>query len=95
MLFQCIVIFSLQFSGKGDMDYILESVPFTNCAEEPRLHAIVQDLIEKGEVPEFKDFTEENEKKKLRRKRKVSTTFKYNILLKNNPHKCYLPIIRA
>ena len=55
------------------MDYILESVPFTNCEEEPRLHEIIQDLIKKGEVPEYKSFTEENEKKKLRRKRKVSS----------------------
>lgn len=54
------------------MDYVLESVPFTNCEEEPRLHAIINDLIKKGEVPEFKSFTEEDDKKRLRRKRKVS-----------------------
>jgi DnaJ family protein C protein 9 len=54
------------------MDYILESVPFTNCNEESRLHEIIHDLILKGEVPEFKDFTQENEKKKQLRKRKVS-----------------------
>lgn len=53
------------------MDYILEAVPFTNCEEEPRLHAMIKDLIEKGEVPEYKSFTEEEDKKKLRRKRKV------------------------
>ncbi|XP_074116127.1 dnaJ homolog subfamily C member 9-like [Cotesia typhae] len=56
--------------SKGDMDYILEAVPFTNCDEEPRLHAIIQKLIEDGEVPEYKAFTNENEKKKARRKRK-------------------------
>ncbi|XP_015514573.1 dnaJ homolog subfamily C member 9 [Neodiprion pinetum] len=56
--------------SKGDMDYILEAVPFTNCAEEPRLHDIVQELIETGDVPEFKAFTEEDPKKKIRRKRK-------------------------
>ncbi|XP_015588466.1 dnaJ homolog subfamily C member 9 [Cephus cinctus] len=56
--------------SKGDMDYILETVPFTNCEEEPRLHAIIQKLIAAGEVPEFKGFTKENEKKKQRRKRK-------------------------
>lgn len=53
------------------MDYILESVPFTNCDEEPRLHSIIEDLIKRGEVPEYKAFTNENDKKKLRRKRKV------------------------
>lgn len=57
--------------GKGDMDYILETVPFTNCDDEPRLHSIIQGLIEKGEVPEYKAFTQENDKKKQRRKRKV------------------------
>ncbi|XP_031829417.1 dnaJ homolog subfamily C member 9 isoform X2 [Nomia melanderi] len=56
--------------SEGDMDYIFETVPFTNCDDEPRLHDIIQGLIEKGEVPEFKAFTEESEKKKLRRKRK-------------------------
>lgn len=55
------------------MDYILEAVPFTNCDEEPRLHAIIEKLIEEEEVPEYTEFTNESEKKKLRRKRKVST----------------------
>lgn len=54
------------------MDYILETVPFTNCDDEPRLHDIIQSLIENGEVPEYKDFTQESDKKKQRRKRKVS-----------------------
>lgn len=53
------------------MDYILEAVPFTNCEEEPRLHDIIQNLIKSGEVPEYKAFTNENDKKKQRRKRKV------------------------
>lgn len=53
------------------MDYILEAVPFTNCDEEPRLHTIIEDLIKNGEVPEYKAFTNENDKKKQRRKRKV------------------------
>ncbi|XP_076301375.1 J domain-containing protein CG6693-like [Lasioglossum baleicum] len=46
--------------SEGDMDYILETVPFTSCDDEPRLHDIIQGLIEKGEVPEYKAFTEEN-----------------------------------
>lgn len=56
--------------SKGDMDYILEAVPFANCDEEPRLHDIIAKLIKDGEVPEYKSFTEEDEKKKQRRKRK-------------------------
>lgn len=63
------------------MDYILEAVPFTNCDEEPRLHAIIQKLIEDGEVPEYKAFTNENEKKKARRKRKVSNILIYFFLV--------------
>lgn len=53
------------------MDYILEAVPFTNCDEEPRLHAIIEDLIKRGEVSEYTAFTNENAKKKQRRRRKV------------------------
>ena len=60
------------------MDYILETVPFTNCDDEPRLHNIIQGLIEKGEVPEYKAFTQENDKKKQRRKRKVNIKKKKN-----------------
>ncbi|XP_076242254.1 dnaJ homolog subfamily C member 9-like [Calliopsis andreniformis] len=56
--------------SKGDMDYILEAVPFTNCDDEPRIQTIILDLIEKGEVPEYKAFTQESEKKKQRRRRK-------------------------
>lgn len=56
--------------SKGDMDYILEAVPFTNCDEEPRLHEIIQKLVEAGEVPEYESFTKEDDKKKKRRKRK-------------------------
>lgn len=57
--------------GKGDMDYILESVPFTNCEDEPRLHTIIAKLIEQKDVPEYEAFTKEDSKKKMRRKRKV------------------------
>ena len=53
------------------MDYILEAVPFTNCEEEPRLHSMIQNLIEQNEVPEFEAFANEDPKKKQRRKRKV------------------------
>lgn len=54
------------------MDHIVESVPFANCDEEPRIRSIIQSLVDKDEVPEYKSFTEESEKKKLRRKRRVS-----------------------
>ncbi|XP_011312129.1 dnaJ homolog subfamily C member 9 [Fopius arisanus] len=56
--------------SKGDMDYILEAVPFTNCEEEPRLRDIIFKLIEAEEVPEYESFTKESKKKSDRRKRK-------------------------
>lgn len=58
--------------GKGDMDFILEMVPFTNTSEEPRLRSILQGMIDQGEVPEHKAFTHETPQKKERRKRKVT-----------------------
>lgn len=54
----------------GNMDHILETVPFANCDNEPRYIEIVKEMIEKGEVPEYKSFTEEPEKKKEKRKKK-------------------------
>lgn len=80
-------MFYLFILGKGDMDYILEAVPFTNCDEEPRLHAIIEGLIESGEVPEFKAFTNENDKKKQRRKRKVR--YQINLFKEDIKRKLY------
>lgn len=57
-------------NGKGDMDFILEAVPFSNCEEEPRLKAIIQKFIDSGEVPEYDRFVNENPRKTARRKRK-------------------------
>nr|CAD7463139.1 unnamed protein product [Timema tahoe] len=56
--------------GKGDMDLILELVPFTNTDEEPRLKKLIQGLIDRGEVPAFPAFTHESAQKKANRKRK-------------------------
>lgn len=55
---------------EGDMDYILEAVPFTNTDEEPRLRELIQGLIDSGEVPEFDAFINETPRKRERRKRK-------------------------
>jgi DnaJ family protein C protein 9 len=57
--------------GKGDMDFILEAVPFTHTDEESRLRGLIQGLIERGDVPEYKAFTDETPRKRERRKRKV------------------------
>jgi len=58
-------------NGKGDMDFILEVVPFSHTDEEPRLRELIQGLIDKGDVPGYKAFTNETPKKRERRKRKV------------------------
>jgi len=54
------------------MDFILEAVPFTHTEEEPRLRELIQGLIDKGDVPEYKAFTDETPRKRERRKRKVT-----------------------
>ncbi|PSN33465.1 DnaJ subfamily C member 9 [Blattella germanica] len=56
--------------GKGDMDFILEAVPFTHTEEEPRLKDLIHGMIDSGEVPKYKAFTDETPKKRERRKRK-------------------------
>nr|CAD7264742.1 unnamed protein product [Timema shepardi] len=61
--------------GKGDMDLILELVPFTNTEEEPRLKKLIQGLIDRGEVPAFPAFTHESAQKKANRKRKVCINY--------------------
>nr|CAD7410212.1 unnamed protein product [Timema cristinae] len=61
--------------GKGDMDLILELVPFTNTDEEPRLKKLIQGLIDRGEVPAFPAFTHESAQKKANRKRKVCINY--------------------
>ncbi|XP_055533087.1 J domain-containing protein CG6693 isoform X2 [Wyeomyia smithii] len=57
-------------NGKGCMDYMHNCVPFMSCKDEPRIIAIVKDMIASGEVPEFKAFTEEPIHKKERRLKK-------------------------
>lgn len=58
-------------AGKGDMDLILELVPFTNTDEEPRIKERIEHLIESGEVPRYEQLFNENKQKTSRRKRKV------------------------
>jgi DnaJ family protein C protein 9 len=64
--------------GKGDMDFILEAVPFSHTDEEPRLRELIQGLMDKGEVPEYKAFTNEAPRKREKRKRKVIKYASYN-----------------
>lgn len=57
-------------NGKGSMDYMHNCVPFMSCDDEPRIIAIVKEMIASGEVPEFKAFTEEPKYKRERRLKK-------------------------
>jgi len=56
--------------SKGNMDVILEMVPFSNCDNEPRILEIVRQMVDDGEVPEYKAFFNESKVKKLRRRKK-------------------------
>ncbi|CAG9813851.1 unnamed protein product [Phaedon cochleariae] len=56
--------------GKGNMDVILEMVPFSNCDSEPRIIDIVQKMVDNEEVEYYKTFFNESKAKKMRRHRK-------------------------
>ncbi|XP_044259833.1 J domain-containing protein CG6693 [Tribolium madens] len=57
-------------AGKGNMDLILEMVPFSNCDNEPRILEIVRKMVDEGEVEEYPGFFNESAAKKARRKKK-------------------------
>lgn len=57
-------------SSKGNMDVILQLVPFSNCDSEPRFIKIVEKLVDEGEVERFDAFFNESKVKKLRRRKK-------------------------
>lgn len=56
--------------SKGDMDLILERVPFSTCDNEPRIKDIVRKMIDNGEVEEYDGFFNEKKQKALRRRKK-------------------------
>lgn len=58
--------------GKGCINHMMNCVPFFNVEDEPRVCAIVMEMIESGEVPEYKAFTEEPASKKKNRHRKYA-----------------------
>lgn len=58
--------------GKGCINHMLNSVPFMNCEDEPRIAVIVTEMIAAGEVPEYKIFTEEPKAKRDRRHKKYA-----------------------
>lgn len=54
-------------AAKGDMDYICDQVPFARSDQEPRLKKILTEMIENGEIPAYKIFTNEPVKKRQKR----------------------------
>ncbi|XP_053603781.1 dnaJ homolog subfamily C member 9 [Plodia interpunctella] len=54
-------------AGKGDMDYIADHVQFARTENEPRIREIINKMIEDKEIPAYKIFTHEPEKKRQRR----------------------------
>lgn len=57
-------------AGKGNMDYLMEMVPFINPESEPRILEVVRKLIDDGEVEEYDGFFNEPKKKKEKRRKK-------------------------
>lgn len=57
-------------NSKGNMNRLLEMVPFSNCENEPRYIKVIEELIEEGEVERYECFFNESKAKKMRRKKK-------------------------
>lgn len=57
-------------SGRGCINSMFNDVPFIQVKDEPRLQKIVRELIDAGEVPEYKIFTQEPAQKRNRRHKK-------------------------
>lgn len=57
---------------KGCINKIIDEVPFMKVEDEPRLQEIVRSMIDAGEVPEYKIFTEEPIQKRKRRHKKYA-----------------------
>lgn len=61
---------SAYVGGKGNMDYLLEMVPFSSPESEPRIMEVVRKLIDAKEVEEYNGFFNEPKKKKEKRLKK-------------------------
>ncbi|XP_064113680.1 dnaJ homolog subfamily C member 9-like [Macrobrachium nipponense] len=62
--------------GEGDMNYVLSEVLCCTYEDEGRFRGIIEEWIEKEEVPDFPNFSEEDKKKKNARKRKAAAEAK-------------------
>lgn len=66
-------VIRLYVQHEGDMDAITASALCCSQEDEPRLCGIIQAAIKSGEVKAFKAFTQESDKKKKARRKRVRT----------------------
>uniref|UniRef100_A0AAG5D131 J domain-containing protein n=1 Tax=Anopheles atroparvus TaxID=41427 RepID=A0AAG5D131_ANOAO len=59
-------------NGKGCKNYMMQTVPFMMCEDEPRIEEIVRKMIDDKEVPEYTAFTKEPKAKRDRRHKKYA-----------------------
>ncbi|XP_073837091.1 J domain-containing protein CG6693 [Musca autumnalis] len=59
-------------NGKGCINYMMNTVPFMKVEDEPRIQEVVRKIIDDGEVPEYKIFTNEPELKRKKRHKKYA-----------------------
>uniref|UniRef100_A0A182WMK1 J domain-containing protein n=1 Tax=Anopheles minimus TaxID=112268 RepID=A0A182WMK1_9DIPT len=58
--------------GKGCINFMMQTVPFMTCEDEPRIAEIVKEMIAQKEVPEYAIFTKEPKEKRNRRHKKYA-----------------------
>lgn len=63
---------------EGDMDAIIASTLCCSQEDEPRLCSIIQEAIKSGEVEAFPAFSQESDKKKRARRKRVKSVFCMN-----------------
>ncbi|VVC28994.1 DnaJ domain,DnaJ domain, conserved site [Cinara cedri] len=57
--------------GQGDMDFIINTVPFSSVYEEDRLREVLEKIIEEEDLPRYKAFMNEPPTKKRKRLQKA------------------------
>lgn len=78
-------------AGKGDMESIINMVPFSSVYEEDRLRAILEKIIEEEDLPRYEAFTNEPPSKKKKRLAKVSIRYTVIFFHLRPPHYFYIP----
>lgn len=66
--------------GQGDMEFIINTVPFSSVHEEDRLREVLNKIIEEENLPKYEAFMNEPPSKKRKRLQKVSNNFNNHII---------------